>query len=162
MKKINCIQENITLGMLEAGSDPVKVATIISEVNAEMAASPTTKPDKILPTSQAMKENLELVLYANRVPAVARLFQQFFERGIGILVSHTNLVATAEGTVNETLGYHLEDSIKRLLLACRAGEWVCWDVGKVFNFHGRSPWDDIIGQRPALPTISIDGAPNGF
>jgi len=150
--KINYIQENITLEMLKAGRDLATVELVISEVNAEMAANP--KLDKVLPSSQAIQENLELVLYANRVPAVARLFQQFFELGIGILASHTNLVPTAEGTVNETLGYHLEDSVKRLLLACRAGEWVRWDVGKVFNFHGRSPWDEIIG-RDFDPSISV-------
>ncbi len=149
---INYIQEEITLEMLIDGSDPANVETIISEVNAEMAAMP--KHDKILPSTQAIQENLELVLYAKRVPAVARLFQQFFELGIGILVSHTNLVTTAEGAVNETLGYHLEDSVKRLLLACRAGEWVRWDVGKVFNHVGFSPMLEIIGC-DFDPSISV-------
>ncbi len=142
---MNYLQTKITKDILLAwASERHNADQIIAEVNSEMLETPIA--DNPLPSAIAMQENLELVLYAVRVPAVAKLLKDFLKLGIAIVQSDFYPVPVAKRTGNMSLCYHLEDGVKRLLLACRAGNFVSWDIGKVFNHRALSPMDEIIGD----------------
>ncbi len=136
------LRGDITYSELKSSRDTENASKITKAVLREKRKYP--QGDKLLPSTQAIQENLELVLYAERIPAVSLLLQAFFELGIGILVTNRDPVTLTERAINMPFCYDLEDSVKRLLLACRAGEWVNWDISKVLNLHGDTPIDDVI------------------
>ena len=133
------LNDNITIEMFNNDWGPAQVKGIIEAIAAEKAETPPG--DKLLPSTYAIQENLELVLYAERIPAVAMILKAFFKTGVGILVTNRDPVTLAEWAGNTPFRYDLENSVKRLLLACRAGEWVSWDASKIFNYHGETPFD---------------------
>ena len=85
---------------------------------------------------KALDEFLELVIYGNEVPAVANFLHEFYNSGSGVIRLTPN-VLVAEGTVGEVFRHDFDESLKKCLLACRAGYFVYRD-GQWLNGHDES------------------------
>jgi hypothetical protein len=83
-----------------------------------------------MPSDIPQRELLELVIYAEEVPAVAERLKQFLNIGAAIMICDADEIATA--AAGKTIfSYHIEDTMKRLLLACRAGNFIDGDLQNV-------------------------------
>ena len=107
---------------------------IIADVNSWLAerARPWETP---MASDKAHNKFLELVVYANKVPAVAERLQQIANLGAGIMLCDLDKAATAAAG-KAVFHYHLHERADQLLLACRAGDFVNWSVDKVGSHCG--------------------------
>lgn len=83
---------------------------------------------------KAHDEFLELVIYGNKVPAVANFLHEFYNASSGVIKVCVDPLMTSRA-MREVFRYNLRESLKKTLLACRADYWVCRD-GEWLNGHG--------------------------
>ena len=107
---------------------------IAAKVNAEMAKRLINLSP--MPSDQAQDEFLELLIYADMVPAVAKALQQFFNLGLPVIVSTVDTQAT-ELAGQLIVRYDLHETVKGLLLAARASDFVHGDLQGI-NRHSVS------------------------
>lgn len=98
---------------------------IIERVNAKLANLPVYEDP--MPSDIPQRELLELVIYANELPSVAKSLNDFLKIGAPIMICDVDEVATA-ATGKTIFSYHIEDTMKRLLFACRAGNFINRDL----------------------------------
>jgi hypothetical protein len=108
-----------------------------------------------LPSDIAQRELLELVIYAGEVPAVAKALQKFLNLGAPIMICDVDDVMTA-GAGKTVFRYHIEETMKRLLLAYRAGDFIDGELQEV-NWHSGSGEMTNVNSTAKLPCSQ-----NGF
>lgn len=100
---------------------------IITEVSAELATSlAKLAGDKPMASDKAQDEFLELVIYGNKVPAVAKFLHQFFNSGAAVIHCALDPLWT-ESAMKKVFCYHLDKRVERVLAACRTGDFVSWN-----------------------------------
>ncbi|NTW50529.1 MAG: hypothetical protein HGB19_12525 [Chlorobiales bacterium] len=100
---------------------PEMCQVVVGQVNDYLATRPVY--DDPMPSDVAQRELLELIIYAKKVRPVARVLQKFLNLGAPILLSDIDHVAT-ETAGKLVMNYYIEETMKRLLLTCRAGKFV--------------------------------------
>ncbi len=121
---------------------------IVGKVNSEMAKLPVYEDP--MPSDIPQRELLELVIYAKEVPAVAERLKKFLNLGAPIMLCDVDPVATAAaGKI--VMNYYIEDTMKRLLLACRTGNFVDWELQNVDGHSGSLE----------MPNVELTGRGNG-
>jgi len=110
---------------------------IVTEVNIELAESMARINAAGEPTRQgdsAHDSFLELVIYGNKVAAVADFLHKFYDSGSGVIRVSLDPLVT-ERAMREVFRYDLAESMKEALFACRAGYFVNRD-GQWLNHRG--------------------------
>ena len=86
---------------------------------------------------KARDDFLELIIYGDKVPAVADFLHQFFRSGAGVIKIRLDPLMTSR-TMREVFRYDLEESLQKPLAAYRAGNFVDWNVALVKS-HEEAP-----------------------
>ena len=84
----------------------------------------------------AHEELRELVIYGDKFPDVANFLHPFADKITAIICCRSDSLVTG-GAVGEVFRYDIPESLKKALLACRAGYFVYRD-GQWLNGHGES------------------------
>jgi hypothetical protein len=111
--------------MREASLSTVMLA-IAGRVNAELAESMVriqAAGEPLRQGNQAHDKFLEFVIYGNKVPAVADLLHRFYDSGTGVINVRLDPLMTKRA-MREVFRYDLNELLKKVLLACRAGDLV--------------------------------------
>jgi len=114
-------------------------STVSVEVSAELAeclARTNAAGKTPIARGSAQDEFLERVICGNKVPAVANFLHQFYDPGAAVIRCRIDVLVT-NGAMSKVLRYDFTESLKKALLACRAGYFVNRD-GKWLDGHGNT------------------------
>jgi hypothetical protein len=139
--------------------DARRVFDVIAEVNKELAESMSrisAAGEQPHQADQAHDEFLELVIYGNKVPAVANFLHEFYNSGSGVIKVCIDPLMTS-GAVGKVFRYDLAESLKKALLTYRAGYFVNRN-GEWLNGHGESFVMTHVKWTAYAPYILVDMA----
>ena len=119
--------------------------TVVSAVNDELAESMARIKAAGEPPrqgDQAHDDFLELIIYGNKVPAVADFLHQFFRSGAGVISVRIDPLVT-DGAMSKVFRYDLEERLQKLLTAYRAGNFIDWNISPVEHIRTSRTWGRI-------------------
>lgn len=118
------IGANVDAPQLEKGMD------LASEINTELAKYTSqiyAKGGPELPVDDAQEKLMELVIYGNKVPAVAEFLQQLFQSGAPVICGSVDPDGP-DLSRKRNFRFHLDERVERVLHACRTGDFSSWRI----------------------------------
>jgi hypothetical protein len=106
---------------------------LVSEINTELARYTSqiyAKGGQVLPVDEAQEKLMELVIYGNKVPAVAQFLQQLFQSGATVICGTVDPDGH-DPSRKRNFRFHLDERVERVLHACRAGDFSSWSIRSV-------------------------------
>lgn len=101
---------------------------LVSEISKELAkftAQIYARGGPVLPVDEAQEKLVELVLYGNKVPAVAEFLQQLYQSGATVLCGTVDSDG-ANLLTKRHIRVHLDAQVEQVLHACRSGDFCSW------------------------------------
>lgn len=103
---------------------------LVSEISTELAKYTSqiyAKGGQVLPVDEAQEKLMELVIYGNKVPAVAEFLQQLFQNGAPVICGTVDPDGP-DLSRKRNFRFHLDERVERVLHACRAGDFTSWRI----------------------------------